>query len=67
MESIVRKVDLTLPHFRQEEAARTLDRERKRIIPCDVERRCAGGMDRRVGQEQADIALPTRQFKRAFF
>ena len=67
MESTVRHVDLTLPHFRREEAARTLDRERKRMIPCDLECRCASARDRRVRQEQADMAIPRRRFKRAFF
>ena len=67
MESTVRHVDLTLPHFPLEVAACTLDRERKRMIPCDLECRCAMRRDRRVRQEEADIALSRRQFKRAFF
>ena len=66
-ESTVRQVDLTLPHFSLEVAVRTLDKERKRMIPCDLQCLCASWRDRRVRQEQADIALRRRRFKRAFF
>ena len=41
IESTVRHDDLTLPRFALEVAARTLDRERKSVLPCDVECRCA--------------------------